>query len=73
MGGKITVMLFLILLVLVATSGMTIAVDARLSEVNRELEIKLSIQQEEIERLQKSQRVTAQDVDFLEKMIKEEW
>ena len=52
---------------------MIITVDLRISEINRELEIKLSIQQAEIEEVKKSQRITAQDVDVLEKITREEW
>ena len=70
MGGKL--FLLSILLLFLALIGMIITVDFRVSEINRELEIKLSIQQEEIEEIQKKQRLTAQDVDFLEKMIKGE-
>lgn len=71
MVGKITAMLFLLLLVLLSTAGMIIAIDTRLSEVNRELETRLSIQQEEIEQLQKNQRITAQDVQLIEKRMEE--
>ena len=67
MGGKI--ILFLILLLLLTTVGLLIRVDSRVSEVNRELEIKISAQQSEIEQLQKKQRITAQDVDFLERLV----
>lgn len=71
MGGKMTAILFLVLFVLLAITGMIIAVDLRLSEINRELEIKITVQQAELEEIKKKQRITAQDVYFLEKRMEE--
>lgn len=71
MVQKIT-MLFLVLFILMAFGGMFIAIDTKIKSIEQEFESRLLIQKAELEEMKKAQRITAQDVDFLEKMIKEE-
>jgi len=68
---KITI-LVLIFLVILASAGMCIAIDSKISELESEMAVRFYEQKVELEEVKKNQRITAQDVDFLEKMIKEE-
>ena len=55
-----------------ALIGMNVSLDYKMMELEYELEQTKLIHNKELEEMKKKQRITAQDVDFLEKMIKEE-
>ena len=60
------------LLMIMALIGMYISADSRMRSLEYELNQQRIIYEKELEEMRKKQRITAQDVDFLEKMIKEE-
>lgn len=62
----------LVLLMIMALIGMYISADSRMRSLEYELNQQKIMHEMELEEMRKKQRITAQDVDFLEKMIKEE-
>ncbi|MBO7732349.1 MAG: hypothetical protein J6S67_07345, partial [Methanobrevibacter sp.] len=64
----IAAFMFLIIICLI---GCFIAINSRINELEYEIAQKEIIQNEEIEQVKKNQRITAQDVDFLEKLVVE--
>ena len=62
----------LILLVVMSFIGAFVMVDAKIKLLEEEMQQKEMIHKYELEEIKKKQRITAQDVDFLEKIIKEE-
>ena len=70
MDNKILVIMFVEFLLLLAIVGMFISLDNRITDVYKELKIELHEQQIELDDVQKKQRITSQDIDFLEKMCK---
>ena len=60
------------LLMIMALIGMYISADSRMRSLEYELNQQRIIYEKELEEMRKKQRITAQDVDFSEKMIKEE-
>ena len=68
MEGKISIFI-LMLLIFVVSVGMYIAVDSKVKVLEYELEQQQIIHDKELEEIKKSQRITAQDVDFLEKLV----
>ena len=71
MAQKIIICLMLVLLVLLASVGMCIAIDSRVSELEHEMVARFNIQNSELEEMKKKQRITAQDVQILEKKMEE--
>lgn len=64
----IAAFMFLIIICLI---GCFIAINSRINDLEYEIAQKEIIQNEEIEQVKKNQRITAQDVDFLEKLVVE--
>lgn len=64
----IAAFMFLIIICLI---GCFIAIDSRINELEYELSQKEIIHNKEMEEVKKNQRITAQDVDFLEKLVVE--
>lgn len=62
----------LILLVVMSFIGAFVMVDAKIKLLEEEMQQKEMMHKYELEEIKKKQRITAQDVDFLEKIIKEE-
>ena len=62
----IAAFMFLIIICLI---GCFIAINSRINDLEYEIAQKEIIQNEEIEQVKKNQRITAQDVDFLEKLV----
>lgn len=71
MAQKIIICLMLVLLVLLASVGMCIAIDNRVSELEYEMVARFNMQNSELEEMKKKQRITAQDVMILEKRMEE--
>lgn len=69
MYKKIIILSFLELLFLIAITGMFISLDNKITDVYKELKVELHKQQNEIDKLQKEDRLISQDVVFLEKLI----
>lgn len=62
----------LILLVVISFVGAFVMVDTKIKLLEEEIQQKEIMHKHELEEIKKKQRITAQDVDFLEKIIKEE-
>lgn len=71
MGEKV-IILVLILLVVALMGGMFVMMNEKINVLENELNYQKTVYDLELEEMKKKQRITAQDVDFLEKMIKEE-
>ena len=63
------VFLVLILLIVSLLGGMFVTMNEKIRVLESELNYQKVVHEMEIEEVKKSQRITAQDVDFLEKMI----
>ena len=66
---KNTAILILILLSVVAFTGMIISVDVKQTEENSVLYTQLETQRLEIEELKKELRIANQDIDFIERLV----
>ena len=66
------VFLVLILLIVALMGGMFVMTNEKIRVLENELNCQKVVHEIELEEVKKKQRITAQDVDFLEKMIKEE-
>ena len=62
----------LVLLVVMSYVGVFVMVDTKIKSLEEEIQQKEIMHKYELEEIKKKQRITAQDVDFLEKIIKEE-
>lgn len=62
----IAVVLFMIVLCM---AGLFASMDSRINDLEYEIAQKEIIHSEEIEEVKKVQRITAQDVDYLEKLV----
>lgn len=62
----------LVLLVVMSYVGVFVMVDAKIKSLEEEIQQKEIMHKYELEEIKKKQRITAQYVDFLEKIIKEE-
>ena len=58
-------------LIIICLLGCFIAINSRINELEYELSQKEIIHNKEMEEVKKNQRITAQDVDFLEKLVVE--
>ena len=62
---------FILFMIVICMAGLFVAMDSRINDLEYEIAQKEIIQNEEIEQVKKNQRITAQDVDFLEKIVVE--
>lgn len=67
------VFLVLILLVAALLGGMFVTMNEKIRMLESELNYQKVVHEIELEEVKKNQRITAQDVDILEKIVKEDW